>query len=93
MKDIPDKRRTPQGSGIVTWPHGVAAATGISALTLQRQRAQGDAPRLYAVSERALVTTEADLLEWIRAKAVPPGYKCRPATVRRVRVDSAKGVA
>ena len=76
-------RRSPQGVGIVHWPEGAAAATGISAPTLQRMRSQGDAPQLYAVSERALVTTEADLLNWIRAKAVPAGYKCRPATVNR----------
>lgn len=67
-------------AGIVPWPDGAAAATGISAPTLQRQRARGDAPKLYAVTERALVTTEADLLEWVKAKEVPPSYKCRPAT-------------
>ena len=77
------QRRTPQGVGIVPWPKGAAAATGISAPTLQRMRGQGDAPQLYAVSERALVTTEADLLAWIRAKAVPASYKCRPATIPR----------
>lgn len=76
-------RRTTPGVGIVPWPEGAAAATGMSAQTLQRMRSQGDAPQLYAVSERALVTTEADLLAWIQAKAVPAGYKCRPATVSR----------
>lgn len=75
--------RNPQGVGIVPWPEGVSAATGLSSQTLQRGRSQGDAPQLYAVSERALVTTEADLLAWIRAKAVPAGYKCRPATNAR----------
>lgn len=75
-----DPARQPQGAGIVQWPEGAAALTGISALTLQRKRSQGDAPQLYAVSERALVTTEADLLTWIRAKAVPVGYQCRPPT-------------
>jgi hypothetical protein len=64
---------------IYAWPEGVA----MSVPALQRARAQGDAPRLYAVTERKLVTTGADLLEWIRAKAVPPGYKCRPAVRRR----------
>jgi predicted DNA-binding transcriptional regulator AlpA len=76
-------RRTPTGVGIIPWPEEAAAVTGISAPTLQRMRSQGDAPQLYAVSERALVTTEADLLAWIRAKAVPANYKCRPATVPR----------
>jgi predicted DNA-binding transcriptional regulator AlpA len=76
-------RPAPVGAGIVQWPDGVAAATGLSAPTLQRRRSQGDAPKLYAVTERALVTTEADLLEWITAKAVPADYKCRPATVAR----------
>ena len=66
---------------IYPWPDGVAKATGVSAVTLQRCRAAGDAPKLYAVTERALVTTQADLLEWVRAKAVPANYKCRPATV------------
>lgn len=80
MKPNTDLRHASQGVGIVPWPEGAAAATGLSAPTLQRMRSQGDAPRLYAVSERALVTTEADLLEWIRAKAVPASYKCRPAT-------------
>lgn len=83
MKPKTDQARPPQGVGIVHWPEGAAAATGISAPTLQRMRSQGDAPQLYAVSERALVTTEADLLAWIRAKAVPAGYKCRPATISR----------
>lgn len=73
--------------GIVPWPDGVAALTGISTVTLQRQRAAGDAPRLYAVSERNLVTTTADLLEWVQAKAVPPNYKCRPAVQRSGRTD------
>lgn len=83
MEPKPTHRRTPQGVGIVPWPDGAAAATGISSPTLQRMRGQGDAPQLYAVSERALVTTEADLLDWIRAKAVPASYKCRPATINR----------
>ena len=83
MEPKPPLRRTPQGVGIVPWPEGAAAVTGLSAPTLQRMRGQGDAPRLYAVTERALVTTEADLLAWIQAKAVPIGYKCRPATVPR----------
>lgn len=83
MQSKTDKRRTTQGVGIVPWPEGVAAATGTSGPTLQRNRAQGDAPRLYAVTERVLVTTETDLLDWIMAKAVPAGYKCRPPTMRR----------
>lgn len=70
------------GPDILQWPDGVAKAVGTSSVTLQRGRAAGDAPRLYAVTERNLVTTRADLLEWIRAKVVPPTYKCRPATRR-----------
>ena len=69
-------------AGIVRWPEGVADALDVSVPTLQRGRAVGDAPKLYALSERVLVTTTADLLDWIRAKAVPTTYKCRPA-VRR----------
>ena len=61
---------------------GVAEALDVSVPTLQRGRAVGDAPKLYALSERVLVTTTADLLSWVRAKEVPPTYKCRPA-VRR----------
>ena len=83
MKPKTDQARQPQEAGIVRWPEGAAALTGISAPTLQRKRSQGDAPQLYAVSERALVTTEADLLAWIRAKAVPAGYQCRPPTISR----------
>ncbi len=51
---------------IYTWPEGVAEAIGLSAPTLQRGRAKGDAPRLYAITERKLVTTGHDLLEWLR---------------------------
>jgi len=59
--------------------------------TLQRSRAIGDAPRLYALSERVLVTTTADLLEWVQTKAVPASYKCRPA-VRRAANKPARDV-
>ncbi len=65
---------------IYAWPDAVAEAVGLSVPALQRQRAQGDAPKLYAITERKLVTTGADLLDWVKAKAVPPGYKCRPGT-------------
>jgi hypothetical protein len=65
---------------VIPWPDGAARLLGVSSATLQRRRAAGDSPRLYAVSERALVTTKDDLLSWVRAKAVPPGYKCRPAS-------------
>ncbi len=70
---------------ILSWPDGVAQAVNMSAPALQRQRAQGDAPKLYAITERKLVTTGADLLEWIRNKAVPTTYKCRPAVQRGTR--------
>jgi len=74
-----------QGPVIYPWPEGVAQVTGLSAPTLQRMRARGDAPRLYAVSERNLVTTSADLLQWVTAKAVPTSYKCRQAVPRRAK--------
>lgn len=70
---------------IYTWPDGVSELTGLSTVTLQRMRSQGDAPALYAITERSLVTTGADLLAWVRSKSVPVGYKCRPATTRRKR--------
>ena len=66
---------------ILQWPDGVAQKVGVCAKHLQRGRAQGDAPTLYAVTERKLVTTEEDLLEWIQAKQVPPTYKVRPPTL------------
>ena len=75
---------------IVRWPEGVADALSISVPTLQRGRAIGDAPQLYALSERVLVTTTEDLLDWVRAKAVPTTYKCRPA-VRRSKAGAAIG--
>jgi hypothetical protein len=81
MKSESEKTAAP-AAPVIPWPEGVAAATGTSVMTLQRRRAAGDAPRLYAVSERNLVTTTADLLEWIRAKAVPAGYKCRAPVSR-----------
>lgn len=68
---------------IYDWPEGVSEAVGLSVPALQRQRAQGDAPKLYALTERRLVTTGQDLLDWVKAKAVPPGYKCRPAVRSR----------
>lgn len=67
---------------LYAWPEGVAEEVGVSAQTLQERRAMGDAPKLFAVSERRLVTTDTALAEWISAKEVPPGYKCRPATRR-----------
>lgn len=87
-----DPSEQQQGPDVLTWPEGVAAATGASTVSLQRRRAAGDAPKLYAVTERRLVTTRADLLEWIRAKSVPPGYKCRPSTAgRRGRLGGGEG--
>ena len=85
MRANPEAAAADLAHVIVPWPDGVAKATGMSAMTLQRARAAGDAPKLYAVSERNLVTTGADLLEWIRAKAVPPGYRCRPPVKRGAR--------
>lgn len=65
-----------------TWPDGVATAVGVSTESLQQRRAIGDAPRLFAVTERRLVTTEEALTEWIAAKEVPSNYKCRAPTRR-----------
>lgn len=85
--------RLDPGSVILPWPDAVARETNVSPVVLQRKRASGDAPRLYAVSERQLVTTRADLLDWIRAKVVPADYKCRPPTVGRGARRSLKAVA
>ena len=74
---------------VVPWPDGVADATGVSTETLQRGRARGDAPKLYAISERNLVTTHGDLLAWVQAKAVPSTYKCRPAVRRGAKTGAA----
>lgn len=60
-----------------TWPDGVSAEIGVSADNLQARRAIGDAPRLFAVTERKLVTTDEALAEWLSSKEVPPSYKCR----------------
>lgn len=65
---------------IIRWPDGVAATLDVSPQMLQSRRADGDCPKLYAVSSRVLVTTEKDLLDWITSKAVDDGYKCRQAT-------------
>lgn len=65
---------------IIRWPEGVAKTLDVSEQMLQSRRADGDCPKLYAVSPRVLVTTESDLLEWIKGKEVDTGYKCRPAT-------------
>lgn len=67
-----------------TWPDGVAAEVGVSAENLQARRALGDAPKLFAVTERRLVTTDAALAAWIEGKEVPATYKCRAATRRGV---------
>lgn len=74
-----------QGAGVISWPEGVAAEIGTSTMTLARGRAAGDAPKLYAISERRLVTTAADLLAWVQSKEVPAGYKCRAPVARRAK--------
>ena len=68
---------------IIPWPGGVSAEVGVSVPHLQARRALGDAPRLFAVTERHLVTTDADLIAWVETKSVPVDYKCRTATKRR----------
>lgn len=65
---------------IITWPEGVAEEVGICVASLKAARANGDAPELYAVSERRLVTTDEALAAWVKAKKVPANYKCRPPT-------------
>lgn len=65
---------------IYAWPEAVAKKLGVSDKHLQARRALGDAPELFAVTERCLVTTDAALFKWLEAKSVPAGYKCRPAT-------------
>jgi hypothetical protein len=65
---------------IITWPEGAAAELGLSPDTLQARRRDGDSPQLYAPTSRILVTTRADLMDWIKSKAVPADYKCREAT-------------
>ncbi|KPF58491.1 hypothetical protein D621_05670 [beta proteobacterium AAP51] len=66
----------------LAWPDDAAAFLGLSAQTLQQLRKDGDCPRLYAPTPRCLVTTDADVIEWLQGKEVPSDYKCRPA-VRR----------
>jgi len=68
---------------LIRWPDGVADILGIASVTLNARRADGDCPKLYAPTPRVLVTTEADLLDWIRSKAVEDGYKCRPGNRKR----------
>lgn len=65
---------------IYAWPEAVAQKLGVSEKHLQARRKLGDAPQLFAVTERRLVTTGEALFRWLEAKAVPPDYKCRPAT-------------
>jgi hypothetical protein len=65
---------------IITWPEGVAAICGVGEVTLKRDQARGNHPKLYAVTTRNLVTTRDDLMEWLRAKEVPVGYRARTAS-------------
>jgi hypothetical protein len=65
---------------VLTWPEGVAEAVGLSVAQLKVMRSHGDAPALYAASERRLVTFDSDVEQWIRAKQVPTNYKCRAPT-------------
>ena len=69
-------------SKILPWPQGVADLLGVAPSTLNPRRAGGDCPRLYTVGPRTLLTTEADVMEWLRSHEVPPGYKARPGTKR-----------
>lgn len=59
------------------WPDKAADELGVSVQSLQVRRSLGDAPQLFAVTERCLVTTDQALAEWIAAKKVPSNYKCR----------------
>ena len=67
---------------IIAWPEGVAAEVGVSVPHLQHRRSLGDAPKLYAVTERRLVTFDIDIAAWVADKEVPSTYKCRVATRR-----------
>lgn len=89
MKPKAEPAGAEQGADILPWPEGAANILGVSSVSLQRNRAAGDAPKLYAVGERSLVTTANDLLAWIRAKEVPPNYRCRPPVRRAGRGGAA----
>jgi len=41
----------------------------VSVPHLQHRRSLGDCPRLYAVTERRLVTTDADIAAWVTGTA------------------------
>jgi len=59
------------------YPEGVAAFLGISVWTLRAMRARGDCPPLYRVTDRTFKTTRADVLEWLKSRQVPNGFKQR----------------
>jgi predicted DNA-binding transcriptional regulator AlpA len=61
----------------IAWPKGVAKRIGLSAKTLVKRRLDGDAPKLFQVSPRKLVTTEAELARWVTSKSVAPAGPCR----------------
>lgn len=63
------------------WPRDASALTGIPEVTLNKLRAEGEHPKLYALG-RALFTTTDDLRDWILANEVDPGYRARPAAHR-----------
>jgi len=64
----------------IRWPRGVSEILEIPETTLEARRSDGDAPRLYGIG-RALLTTRADVIEWLRAHELKPGETVRPATV------------
>jgi predicted DNA-binding transcriptional regulator AlpA len=67
---------------VLRFPGEVAAFLGMSEATLANLRTAGNTPRLYAPTPRVLLTTEADVIEWLREHQVEAGYRCRPP-VRR----------
>ena len=76
---------------IIVWPEGVAEICGVGVPTLRRDQARGNHPKLYAITTRNIVTTRGDLLDWIRAKQVPVGYRARPATAGSFGADEPVG--
>jgi hypothetical protein len=60
----------------VRWPEGAAAILEIPAPTLTKRRADGDAPRLFAIG-RHLFTTREALHEWVLEHEVAPGFRAR----------------
>jgi hypothetical protein len=84
--DIPTTARP-----ALRWPADVATLTDQSVPKLERLRAEGDHPKLYAIG-RALFTTLEDVRDWILAHEVAPGFKASaggPGRGRKARSEAA----